>query len=79
MSTSAARPVSGVRDEKISRDDIEAKFRELQGEVEVVGEQAMNKVIVAGAVIAVVVVVVAFALGRRRGTKKRTVVEIRRI
>ena len=69
------RPV----EDKITRDDIEAKFRELQGEVEVVGEEAMNKALVAGAVVIAVVVVIAFALGRRRGTKKRTVVEIRRI
>lgn len=64
---------------KITRDDIEAKFRDIQGEVEIVGEEAMNKAIVVGAVVVVIVVVVAFALGRRRGTKRRTVVEIRRI
>ena len=65
--------------DKITPDDIESKFRELQGEVEVVGEEAMNKAIVVGAIVITVVVVVAFALGRRRGNKKRTVVEIRRI
>lgn len=80
MSRSKARSASRSEvDGKITRDDIEAKFRELQGEVEIVGDEAMNKLIVVGAVIAVTVVVVAFALGKRRGNKRRTVVEIRRI
>ncbi len=64
---------------KISRDDIEAKFRELQGEVEEVQEEAVNAAIIVGAAVAVAVVVVAFWLGRRRGRKTRTVVEIRRV
>jgi hypothetical protein len=64
---------------KISREDIEAKFRELQGEVEEVQEEALNVAIVVGAAVAVTVVVVAFWLGRRRGRKTRTVVEIRRV
>jgi len=68
----------GPRD-KITPEDIEAKFRELQGEVEVVGEEAINKLVVVGAVVAVTVVMIAFALGRRRGNRRRTVVEIRRI
>lgn len=64
---------------KISRDDIEAKFRELQGEVADVQEEAVNVAIIVGAAVAVTVVVVAFWLGRRRGRKTRTVVEIRRV
>jgi hypothetical protein len=64
---------------KISRDDIEDKFKELQGDIEVIGEQALKPVIIAGAAIVVGVVVVAFWLGRRRGTRRRTVVEIRRV
>ncbi len=76
MTPSRSRPPAEAQ---ITPDDLEAKFRELQGEVEVVGEEAMNKLVVIGAVILVGVVLVAFALGRRRGNKKRTVVEIRRI
>jgi hypothetical protein len=63
----------------ISRDDIEAKFRELQGEVEVISDEAVNYAVVAGVALLVGVVVVAFWLGRRRGRRARTVVEIRRI
>ena len=64
---------------RISRDDLEAKFRELQTEVEVVEDEAQNYAIVAAVVGVVVVVAIAFLLGRRRGRKRGTVVEIRRI
>ncbi|MFN8038114.1 MAG: hypothetical protein U0Q07_02790 [Acidimicrobiales bacterium] len=65
--------------DRISRDDIEAKFRELQGEVEIISDEAINYAVVAGAAVLVGVVVVAFWLGRRRGRRARTVVEIRRV
>jgi hypothetical protein len=64
---------------RISRDDIEAKFRELQGDVDEVADQAVSYVLVAGAAIVVGVVVVAWMLGRRRGRKKTTIVEVRRL
>lgn len=63
----------------ITRDDIEAKFRELEGEVDDRKEQAMSIAVVAGVAVAVVVVLVAFRLGRRGGRKRTTVVEIRRV
>ncbi len=63
----------------ISRDDIESKLRELQGEVDegVDTARSVGTVVAVGAVVAVVVV--AYWLGRRRGRKRRTVLEIRRI
>ncbi len=63
----------------ISRDDIEAKFRELQGEVEVIGEEARSYALTAAIVVGVAVVGLAFVLGRRRGRRNRTIVEVRRI
>jgi len=63
----------------ISRRDIESKFRELQGEVELAGESAKSYALVVGAVAAVAVVGVAYWFGRRRGKKRSTVVEVRRI
>jgi hypothetical protein len=63
----------------ISRDDLEAKFRELQAEVDVVEDDAMNYAIVAAVVGVVAVVAVAFVLGRRRGRRHGTIVEIRRV
>lgn len=63
----------------ISRDDIEAKFRELQAEVDVVEDDARNYALVAAVVGVALVVTVAFVLGRRRGRKRGTIVEIRRV
>jgi hypothetical protein len=64
---------------RVTRDDIEAKFRELQGGVDEAADQAVNYVLVAGAVVAVGIVLVAFALGRRKGRKKSTIIEVRRL
>jgi hypothetical protein len=66
-------------DSDVSRDDIERKLRQIRGEVDEVGEASRGYVIAAGAVAAVVVVALAFAWGKRKGKKKTTVVEVRRI
>lgn len=64
---------------RITRDDIEAKFRQLSGDVDDQVEAA-RPTILAGAVAAVVVVAaVAYLLGRRRGRRRSAVVEIRRL
>jgi hypothetical protein len=63
----------------ITRDDIEAKFRDIQGEVESVEAEARTYLGLAVAAVAVTVVALAFFMGTRRGKKRRTVVEIRRI
>jgi hypothetical protein len=77
--TDADKRADAAKAPPISRDDIEAKFRELQGEVEVIGEEARSYGITAAIGIVVVVVAVAFVLGRRRGRRNRTIVEVRRI
>jgi hypothetical protein len=64
---------------RIGRGDLEAKLRELQGNVEETKESAIATAIAVGAVVAVGVVAVAFMLGRRKGRKRTTVVEVRRI
>jgi len=64
---------------RITRDDLEAKFRELEGEANETAQQARSYAMVAAAVVVVGVAAVAFVLGRRKGRKKTTVVEIRRI
>jgi hypothetical protein len=64
--------------EKISRNDIEAKLREIQGEVDETAESAKGMAVAVGAAIAVGVVVVVFLLGKRRGKRGTTVVEVRR-
>lgn len=64
---------------KVSRDDIEAKLREIRGEVDSVGEASRGYLVAAGAVAAIVVVASAFVLGRRKGRRRTTVVEVRRV
>jgi hypothetical protein len=64
---------------EITRRDLESKFRELQGEVDTAGASAKSYALVVGAVAAVAVVGVAYFLGRRRGRKRSTVVEVRRL
>jgi hypothetical protein len=65
--------------EPVSRDDIEAKLRQIQGEVDRTAQAAKPIGIAVGAALAVVLVGAAYFLGRRRGKKKTTVVEIRRV
>ena len=67
------------QDKQITRDDIESKFRELQGEVDVVADTAVPYVLIAGAALATGVILLAFALGRRKGRKKSAIVEVRRL
>ena len=64
--------------EKITREHLEGKFhalqQELQGKVASRKDSLATIVAVAGAV----VVLLAYAIGRRGGRKRRSVVEIRR-
>lgn len=65
--------------EPITRDQIEAKFRELTGgavqEVEEVRSQALTVAAAAG----VALVAIVFLIGRRAGRRRSAVVEVRRI
>jgi hypothetical protein len=63
----------------ITKTDIEAKFREIKGDIEETAESAQGIAITVGAVIAVVVVLGVFVLGKRRGKKKTTFIEVRRL
>lgn len=63
----------------IQRDDLEAKMRELQGEVTETRESATSTLLTVGAIVVVGVIAVAFLLGRRKGKKRTTVVEVRRL
>jgi multidrug efflux pump subunit AcrB len=63
----------------VSRDDIEAKFREIKGEVADTAESAKGTLMAVGAAVAVVVVIGIFLFGKRRGKKKTTIVEVRRL
>jgi hypothetical protein len=63
----------------ITRADIESKLREIKDDVDTTTGAAKPYLAAAVTVAAVVVVGLAFVLGRRKGTKTSTVVEIRRV
>jgi len=64
---------------RITRADIEGKLRDMRGDVEETAEAAKAPIMAIGAGVAAVIVIAAFLLGKRRGRRKSTVVEIRRV
>jgi len=64
---------------KVTRDDIENRLRALQTGVTERVEATKGKIIASAAAAGVVMLVIAFLLGKRKGKKKTTVVEIRRL
>jgi hypothetical protein len=68
-----------LRQQRITPADLEAKFRELKSDVDETTATAKSYVVPAGIGIAIVVILIAFLLGKRRGRRKSTVVEIRRL
>lgn len=64
---------------RVSRADIEAKLRQIQGDVETgveTGRDVGKMAAIAGVVVALGIV---YLMGRRHGRKKRTIVEIKRV
>ncbi len=64
---------------KITRDDLEAGIRRLQGDAQERVNDKKKTLVTIGAVAAVALVLVVFLLGKRSGKKKTTLVEIRRV
>lgn len=62
----------------ISRDDIEAKAQELFGAVDDTGRSVRDKAMI-GAIAVGLIVVLAFFVGRRRGGRNKTVVEVYKV
>lgn len=67
------------RPKNVSRDDIESKLKEIRGQVDNTAQAAKAPMMAAAAVAVVLVIGTAYLLGRRRGKKRSTVVEIRRV
>ncbi len=63
----------------ISKDDLEAKFRQIKTEVDEVTGSAKNKAVPAAAAGGLLLILLMFLLGKRVGKKKSAVVQIRRI
>ena len=70
---------TATRNGRITRADIEAKLRQMRGEVDKTAEAAKVPIMAIAGGVAAAVVVVAFLLGKRRGRRRSTVVEIRRV
>ncbi len=67
------------RERPVTRADIEAKLRQIKQEVDTATTAAKPYAAVAVAAVAVAVVGLAFVLGRRKGRKGTTLVEIRKL
>lgn len=63
----------------ITRDDLERQMRAIQGEVDETRESAQSSLLAVGAVAVVAAIAIAFLAGRRKGRKRTTIVEVRRI
>ncbi len=64
---------------KVTRDQLEAKFAALQSGVEGSVADKKQTIAIAGAIAGLVILFLVFALGKRSGKKKTTIVEIRRV
>jgi hypothetical protein len=62
----------------ITRQDIEAKANQLVSAVNQTKDSARDTAVVAGVVVAVLVLL-AFVFGRRRGSRNQTLVEVYRV
>ena len=68
-----------TEDHQVTKADIEAKLREIKGEADETVEKAKPIAEIAAIGGFILLILLAYFLGRRRGKKKTTVVEIRRV
>ena len=65
--------------QRITRDDLEAKFRETQNNLTGKLEDKKQTAITIAVVVGIVLLLLFFVLGNRAGKKKTTFVDIRRV
>jgi hypothetical protein len=70
---------TGSRERPITRSDIEAKFGQIRDATESGTGSAKGVGLAVGVAVVVGVVAVAYFLGNRRGRKRRTLVEVKRV
>ena len=66
-------------DGKISVEDIESKVREIEGVLQGGVERAKPRLLATGVFITLLVLALAYLLGRRVGNRSSAVVEVRRV
>lgn len=64
--------------ERVSPDDIKSKLHEIQGEATQQVESAKNQLLAAGILMGLLLLIVAFLLGRRSGKRSSAIIEVRR-
>jgi hypothetical protein len=65
--------------QRITREDLEAKFRETQNSWQGKLEDKKQTLVSVGVVIGIVLLLLFFMMGKRSGKKKTTFVDIRRV
>ncbi len=68
-----------AKKQKVTRADLEAKLSEIDAELADTGDAVKPKAMAVGIGALVVILILAFVLGRRKGEKKTTIVEVRRL
>ena len=66
-------------DRPIRREDLEGRLRDLKDDVDMIKESTLGLGIAAGGIALLVLLVIVFLLGKRRGKKKYAFLEIRRV
>lgn len=67
-----------MHNERVTPDDIRSKLTEIQGEATDQVESAKNQVIAVAALVGILMLIIAFMLGRRGGKRASAVIEVRR-
>jgi flagellar biosynthesis/type III secretory pathway M-ring protein FliF/YscJ len=68
-----------VPQRRVTPADVESKLRQLQGDVKQSTRSATPKIAAVGAGALIIAILIAFLLGKRRGKRKSTVIEVRRL
>ena len=71
--------MTATQERPVTRADIESKLRQIRGGVDSTAKAALPIGLAVGAAAVAVVVGMAYLMGRRKGKKRATVVEIRRV
>lgn len=64
--------------DKITPGDIKTKLADIQGEATSTVEGARNQLVAIGAGLAILLVIIAFLMGRRGGAHRNTIIEVKR-
>ncbi len=77
MTRGEKRPAADRK--RVTPADLEAKLTEIESELTDTGEAVKPKAIAIGVGALVVILILAFLLGRRKGERKTTILEVRRL